>query len=170
MHNAGINLKEGFMMTEKNCITRRDVIAIAVCVGLLVFLAGATRVRGGRRERARRIVCQANLQQIGKVAYAFGADHEDTLWPQYAYTEDRPRQNAIPYYLRVDVHDLLQDSYGMQDGTWVCPSLLLDWAGILNEQGEIRWYPVSNWPERYLIGYVNLPDLHDFYKGIFNYT
>jgi prepilin-type N-terminal cleavage/methylation domain-containing protein len=167
-----------------------ELLVVVSIIALLVSILMPALTKA--REQAKRAVCSANLHTFGSIAHQYAVENKDYVWPQYTFRRDksldsksfdiddtstyntdyRPRYNCLPYMFRLYIHDLLQETYGMTDETWVCPSQLVYQPHLLDKNGNLP--PVnesllkstSGWhvsfPPGYNIGYLNLADMHDF--------
>lgn len=69
-------------MNAKTTLTKKDVVAVFICVGFLLANLGAINRRG--RAQAKVLVCQSNLQKWGQVFWQFAQDNDDELPQSYA--------------------------------------------------------------------------------------
>ncbi|HBG28832.1 MAG: hypothetical protein A2Y10_03620 [Planctomycetes bacterium GWF2_41_51] len=173
------NLENGFTLVEL-------LVVISIIAMLLAVLLPALNKA---RELAKRTVCKAQLQDVGKGILVYANEFDNQLIQPFTslfknptrykdparwHTEDSDTskfQTKLPFLLRVWTGDYMLKHYGIQASSWVCPSLNLQKANLpygirtyinQNAKGGFWFWPSNgSVPDGYFIGYANLMKLHD---------
>ena len=104
------------------------LIELMVVIAIISILAALLLpVLGAAKERARSIVCLANLKQIGVALTIYSDDHEDSLIPAEYSKNFRPAAEGWPtilYNLKYLPAERAPSYYALADGNSVfrCPS------------------------------------------------
>jgi hypothetical protein len=143
----------------KTTLTKKDCLVIFCCAVFLLTALGATGAAS--RERARRILCKANLYQWYAAIKGFADDNDGTLMASTPWGFDSSGK-----FTAVFANEMFLDSYATAQGTGTGP----DMAAWAIEDPSILFSQEALWP--YLKGFndENRRRVDVISEGITDYT
>lgn len=171
-------------MRRTRAFTLVEVLVVIGIIGLLVSIL--LPVVGKARERANRVKCSANLHNLGLAAMAFANEHKGAFpmafqMPDPAYPYRFPvmvslndnlySETATPSYKTHGIPKRTWERYGMQSGTWTCPSAsYFDVKQYPSSPTAPEWGPVMWTHYMYLGGlYYSASNRHNLGKSARNW-